>query len=716
MNQPIPSIDIDPTPKQLKYLQSITRYTCFSGGFGCGKTIAGCLRGLLISQLAPGNFGLIGRLTYPELRDTTRKTFFEICPHNWYDVKNGGVWLSSENYLRLYNGSEIIFRHLDTMSEKELLSLNLGWFFIDQAEEIQESTFSILISRLRKAEVSRRYGFLACNPIPHNWIWKRFKEKPSKDFELVEATTFENPYLPKDYIPSMLELYPPEMAKRYIYASWDAFEGQIFLEWDSKVHIIDDFEIPSNWERLIGIDHGLVCPTAALWAAIDNDGNCVAPETKILTSNLNWVKAGEVQAGDTLAGFDEKVPKSGKRRWKKSVVKSVKRVVKPSYRLTLSDGTTFVCSFDHQWLIETLGRRKQWRATEDLVDGWKMLRVSDVWDKDTSYGAGYLSAAFDGEGSLGINQGGTLRLSFVQRENKMLEVVKKELQKRSIKYGNYHRKSSDCVLLTINRKRDTLRFLGSVKPKRLFSKFDINLIKGFGAFAYPTIVKKEFIGETEVISIQSSTRTYVAEGIASHNCFIYDEHYEANQPVSYHATKIREKSEGQNISIVVIDPSTKARTREKKGFPWSVLEEYNDYKIYPVPANPDRRAGINRLREFMRIDPERRHPITGQKGSPKLFVFRSCQNLTSEIPRYQWKKLRSITPRNPPEEPVNIDDHALDALRYILMTKWPSTVEKPTGLPFVPEDAPSLGSQNEIAQPWSKDRNPDELLGDFYGE
>ena len=75
----------------------------------------------------------------PELRDTTQKTFVEFCPSDWYAESRGGVWNKSENYVRLYNGSEIIFRHLDTISERELLSLNLGWFGIDQSEETTES-------------------------------------------------------------------------------------------------------------------------------------------------------------------------------------------------------------------------------------------------------------------------------------------------------------------------------------------------------------------------------------------------------------------------------------------------------------------------------------------------------------------------------------------------------------------------------------------------
>ena len=235
----------EPTPKQTDFITSTSRFSCFSGGYGAGKTIAGCMRGLLLSQ-EPGNFGLIGRNTYPELRDTTRRTFFEICPAEYYDEKNGGQWKPSENLLRLVNGSEIIFRHLDTISEAELKSLNLGWFYIDQAEEISEAVWRVLQSRLRLANVSNRYGFITCNPSPGNWIYQKFKKpqedgSPDVDYSIIEATTYENPYLPPDYIPTLLKDYPEEMIKRYIEGRWDAYENAIYPEFDRQVHVIPPF-------------------------------------------------------------------------------------------------------------------------------------------------------------------------------------------------------------------------------------------------------------------------------------------------------------------------------------------------------------------------------------------------------------------------------------------------------------------------------------------
>jgi PBSX family phage terminase large subunit len=270
---------IEPTAKQTEFLTSVERYSCMSGGFGSGKTYAGCLRALLLSQY-PGNRGLIGRLTYPELRDTTRKTFFEVCPPEYYDEAQGGQWKPSENYLRLVNGSEIIFRHLDNVSEKELLSLNLGWFFIDQAEEVGGKVFQILQSRLRLNTVPNRYGFVVCNPEPGTWIDDTFRKpilenKPNPDHHFIESASYDNPYLPAEYVATLRATYPEDMVKRYIEGRWDVFENQIYSEFEYKVHCINPFEIPKTWERIVSLDHGMVNPTAVLWSAIDYDGKCV---------------------------------------------------------------------------------------------------------------------------------------------------------------------------------------------------------------------------------------------------------------------------------------------------------------------------------------------------------------------------------------------------------------------------------------------------------
>jgi phage terminase large subunit len=49
------------------------------------------------------------------------------------------------------------------------------------------------------------------------------------------------------------------------------YAGQIYKDYEKT--IIEPFEIPETWKRVIGIDYGLQNPTAIVFGAIDYDGN-----------------------------------------------------------------------------------------------------------------------------------------------------------------------------------------------------------------------------------------------------------------------------------------------------------------------------------------------------------------------------------------------------------------------------------------------------------
>src|SRR3990172_13032532 len=118
-------------PSQEKFWNSKKKFVLFSGGYGCGKSLMLTLKAVDLALRYPKNYILMGRRTYPELRDTLLKEFFNYCPDIL--IKD---YLKAEGRVILHNGSEIIFRHLDTIAESEIRSLNLGAAFIDQAEDI----------------------------------------------------------------------------------------------------------------------------------------------------------------------------------------------------------------------------------------------------------------------------------------------------------------------------------------------------------------------------------------------------------------------------------------------------------------------------------------------------------------------------------------------------------------------------------------------------
>lgn len=174
------------------------------------------------------------------------------------------------------------------------------------------------------------------------------------------------------------------------------------------------------------------------------------------------------------------------------------------------------------------------------------------------------------------------------------------------------------------------------------------------------------------------------------NIYIYREYYQPNDVVSNHVRAINELSGIEQYAYTVIDPSTHAKTREKDGHKFSVADEYWEAGISTVPGQNDVLAGINRVKEYLKIDPEHIHPVTGEKGSPRLFFFASCPNTIEEHQQYRWKQAIKLSgdPNKDTlkEAPVKRNDHTVDETRYVIMSRPPLATMKETIEPWVLRD------------------------------
>jgi phage terminase large subunit len=56
---------------------------------------------------------------------------------------------------------------------------------------------------------------------------------------------------------------------------------------------------------------------------------------------------------------------------------------------------------------------------------------------------------------------------------------------------------------------------------------------------------------------------------------------------------------------------------------------------------------------------------TAGDGKPRMFIHTSCANLIKEFYGYQWQPDKEG--KNAKEEPCKESDHAMDALRYLVM-------------------------------------------------
>jgi hypothetical protein len=278
---------------------------------------------------------------------------------------------------------------------------------------------------------------------------------------------------------------------------------------------------------------------SVLWDVTGDDsivgGHCLCPETRVLTDDLQWVPIESIKVGQVLTGFQEHSRTSStgaKRKFESSVVEAVAEFYLPCYELEFADGTVVRASHDHKWLcvngskfnwIETEKMRPQGPSGNYSTSVWK---ICEVWDEDVSKEAGYLAAAFDGEGWIDRNNrdglGNVTKLGFAQRPNIMWDEVTSVLQEKGFKYHSWDKKGSfqksgTVNHLTISRRAQFLKFLGAIRPKRLLSGFSPSRL-GAVSGIQNALIRKTPIGNKRVVGLQTSSRTFIAEGMASHNC------------------------------------------------------------------------------------------------------------------------------------------------------------------------------------------------------
>lgn len=275
-----------PLPVHEPFHTSYAYERALAGAMGSGKSYAVCAEAIAWCLEQPGIRGMVTRKTIPSLRDSTESVFFDLLPHELY--KAGEVRKSGGHVDRFIfpNGSIVLFRSMDDFMKHK--SLNLGFIAWDEADQNTEEEYLFMLSRLRQrdltaeakargyeGEITRRGTWMAFNPEGHNWIYQRFVNRNSKSYrdgsEWFRSTSFDNPYLPLEYIENLLQM-PEPWIKRYVLCQFDDFAGQIYEGWNWDDHVIEPIDVAKYPQGAVfwhGVDPGTRNPTAGLWVVQD---------------------------------------------------------------------------------------------------------------------------------------------------------------------------------------------------------------------------------------------------------------------------------------------------------------------------------------------------------------------------------------------------------------------------------------------------------------
>lgn len=231
----------------------------YQGGYGSGKTFCGSLLGILISLKYDGITGLVGALTYPLVRDTTLKTYFEHLDNMGFKLGVHYEFKTSESKLIFKNGSEILFRHME--EPNKLKSLNLGFIELEEMSDIPESTFKMLLGRLRqtvkpewkkKGFQYRLYGHT--NPEPaKGWIYKYFVEQKPDNYRLIQAPTTQNKFLASDFVDSLKEAYDEQYYRINVLGEFGDYTSGLVVKGFTadnikELHYQQDLPLHLTWD------------------------------------------------------------------------------------------------------------------------------------------------------------------------------------------------------------------------------------------------------------------------------------------------------------------------------------------------------------------------------------------------------------------------------------------------------------------------------------
>jgi len=263
---------------------------------------------------------------------------------------------------------------------------------------------------------------------------------------------------------------------------------------------------------------------------------CVVPGTPVLTADLRWIPAGKIAAGDELVGVDEwPVRARATRAFRRAVVEELIWRTAECLIITVDDGREVTCSADHRWLAKRRwmgtgqkGRGSfEWRASDQLQPGDRIFSPLRVWDDETSFEAGWLSGMFDGEGCANRCLTGPGRkyfnthLSVAQNPGPVLDRLEAVLASMGIGYRKEprHAARDQCMRLTITPRSDAIELLGRLQPTRLRAEVlweDASAQQRHARFAVVTEIRPA--GQAEVVSMSTSTGTFLANGMVAHNC------------------------------------------------------------------------------------------------------------------------------------------------------------------------------------------------------
>jgi hypothetical protein len=367
----------------------------FGGARGGGKSY-GIMLDFLYHWFKYGKHarGIIFRRSMPELEDLLEKGQ-ELLPLFGFRFSAGRkTWVSTSN------GATLKMRYLDRDQDAEKYrGHSYNWLAIDEADSWPSAApIDKLRGVVRDAKGVKCRMLLTGNPggVGHNWLKARFIDPaPPRTVMRIDAH-WNRVFIPSflqdnkilleadpGYIDRLKETGPPWLVEAWLKGNWNIIAGGMFDDlWRDEVHVLDPFDIPSDWQIRRAFDWGSSKPYSLGWWASSSgnpllDGRVFPKGTRIRINEL-YGCTGKPNEGtkETVASIVGRI-----REIEGAFVVNQENPQKPVYlkdRVTpgpadpaifaAQDGRSIADSF------RTLGINFFAAETKSRVNGWQFMR------------------------------------------------------------------------------------------------------------------------------------------------------------------------------------------------------------------------------------------------------------------------------------------------------------------------------------------------------
>ena len=199
----------------------------------------------------------------------------------------GASWNSSAFELRFPNGSLLMFRYAETVTDATRRQGGQYQLLVfDERTLTPADVLAFLESRLRsgRADIPVLGIRSSANPggASHGEVKQKFitatnygekviTDERGRTIRFIPSRLSDNPHVNPEYAADLMAL-PEKMRAAFLDGNWDVFAGMMFSELNRERHVVKPFTLPGGWRRYMSVDWGYAAPWAVLWAAVDEDG------------------------------------------------------------------------------------------------------------------------------------------------------------------------------------------------------------------------------------------------------------------------------------------------------------------------------------------------------------------------------------------------------------------------------------------------------------